>query len=232
MKLFFKRYIPVLFFAVMLAYILAGSYQHQLLQLLTKPLLLPLLMLWLALNTGNSKRRNLILVALFFSFAGDVFLLLEYKNKFLFIPGLVSFLITHILYIIYFLQLPGKGKSLFQTAPYLGLLVIVYGIALIYLLYPTLGALKIPVVIYATVIMSMLLASIHVYRRVPQRVARLFIAGACFFVVSDSLLAFNKFHTPLAYSFLIMITYCVAQYLIVKGVIIHSNSSELKAEPI
>ncbi len=217
MTIFLKRSLPVLFFATMLAYILGGIWQNQPLQLFTKPLLIPLLMWWVWLNTGPSKRRSIILVALFFSFAGDVFLLFEYKNPVLFIPGLISFLLTHILYIVYFLSLPGTQKSLLRTSPLLALLVVGYGLALLYILYPSLGALKIPVIIYATVIMCMLLASLHVYKRIPQAAGRLFIAGACFFILSDSLLAVNKFHNPLAFPFLIMLTYCMAQFLIVKG---------------
>lgn len=224
MRILLKRFLPILFFAATLAYIMGGIWQSQPLQLFTKPILIPLLMLWAWLNAPASKNRSLLLVALFFSFAGDVFLLLEYKNPQFFIPGLVSFLLTHILYIVYFLSLPGNRKSLLKTAPYLGLLVVAYGIALVYILFPKLGALKIPVLIYATVIMSMLLASIHIYYKVPQRAGRLLIAGACFFVLSDSLLAFNKFHSPLAFPFLIMVTYCVAQYLIVKGFLLNSRT--------
>ena len=224
MSVFLKRFLPIFFFAAMLGYIMAGIWQNQPLQLLTKPLLIPLLMLWVWLNVAITKDRILILVALFFSFAGDVFLLLEYKEPLLFIPGLVSFLLTHILYIVYFLSLPKGKKSLLKTAPHLVLLVLAYGMALVYILFPALGALKIPVLIYAMVIMSMLLASIHIYYRVPLRVGRLFIAGACFFVLSDSMLAFNKFHSPIIFPFLIILTYCVAQYFIVKGFIISNHA--------
>jgi len=220
MSLLLKRFLPVFFLAIMLAYIIAGIWQNQLLQLFTKPLLIPLLMLWVWLNVAFTKNRSLILAALFFSFAGDVFLLFEYKNPALFIPGLVSFLLTHILYIVYFLSLPNGKKSLLKTAPYLGLLVLAYGVALIYILSPSLGALKVPVVIYAVVIMSMLLASLHIYYRVSKTAGGLFIAGACFFVLSDTLLAFNKFHSPLAFPFLIMLTYCMAQYFIGNGFIL------------
>ena len=223
MSLLLKRFLPVFFFAIMLAYIMAGIWQNQLLQLFTKPLLIPLLMLWVWLNVAFTKTRSLILAALFCSFAGDVFLLFEYKNPVLFIPGLVSFLLTHILYIVYFLSLPNGKKSLLKTLPYLGLLVLAYGVALIYILFPSLGSLKIPVVIYAVVIMSMLLASLHIYYRVSKGAGVLFIAGACFFVLSDSLLAFNKFHSPLAFPFLIMLTYCTAQYFIVKGFIVSNG---------
>ncbi len=224
MTIFLKRFLPALFFATMLAYILAGIWQNQPWQLVTKPLLMPLLMWWVWLKAVPTKNRTLILVALFFSFAGDVFLLLEYKEPFLFIPGLVSFLLTHILYIVYFLWLPGSRKTLLKTAPYIGLLVIAYGFALVYFLYPSLGALKIPVLIYAIIIMSMLLASIHIYYRVSKRTALLFIAGACFFVLSDSMLAFNKFQSPLIFPFLIMLTYCLAQFLIVKGFLLNTTS--------
>ncbi|RYF87580.1 MAG: hypothetical protein EOO03_10470 [Chitinophagaceae bacterium] len=51
----------------------------------------------------------------------------------------------------------------------------------------------------------------------------MFIAGAAFFVLSDSLLAINKFHTSLQCSFMVMVTYCLAQYLVVKGVILLEN---------
>jgi uncharacterized membrane protein YhhN len=44
--------------------------------------------------------------------------------------------------------------------------------------------------------------------------------GASFFVISDSLLAINKFYQPFAHAgILIMLTYCTAQYFIVQGFI-------------
>ncbi len=225
MKQFLQRSLPVFFFAAMAGYIMAGIWQNQPLQLFTKPLLIPLLMLWVWLNVPATKARSLILLALFFSFAGDVFLLLEYKEPFLFVPGLASFLLTHVLYIVYFLSLPKGKQSLLKTAPYLGLLVVAYGVGLIYFLYPFLGALQIPVLIYAIVIMAMLLSSVHIYGRVPRLAGRLFIAGAFFFIVSDSMLAFNKFYMPLIYPLFIMLSYCTAQYFIVKGFILSSLHS-------
>jgi hypothetical protein len=43
---------------------------------------------------------------------------------------------------------------------------------------------------------------------------------AVLFVSSDSLVAFNKFYNPLVLSsFIIMITYLIAQYLIVSGIL-------------
>jgi len=96
---------------------------------------------------------------------------------------------------------------------------------LLYFLFPHLGKLKIPVVIYAVVILLMLLASIHTYNNVQKEAGILFIAGAGFFIISDSLLAINKFHTPLLFPFFIILTYAIAQYLLVKGFIQQSQSN-------
>jgi uncharacterized membrane protein YhhN len=46
------------------------------------------------------------------------------------------------------------------------------------------------------------------------------VSGAVLFLVSDSLLAINKFYAPVLYSgFFIMLTYSLAQYFIVSGII-------------
>lgn len=219
MRIITKRFAPAVFFFVMVLYIAGGLLGFQYLQLATKPLLIPILIGWLLACTRISRRRNLFILALLFSFAGDVFLLFEFINPFLFIPGLLSFLITHILYIVYFLSIKPVRVSLLRTASWLWPVVIMYTAVLLYLLLPKLGDLKIPVTVYALVITGMLLASLHIYKRVNPNCGRDFVLGALFFVVSDSLLAINKFYTPLPFSFLIMVTYCIAQYLLVKGFI-------------
>ena len=74
--------------------------------------------------------------------------------------------------------------------------------------------------IYAAVICTMLLGSLHILYKVNRPANILYVSGALFFVMSDSLLAVNKFYQPLAYAgVFIMLTYCLAQYLIVRGFI-------------
>ncbi len=224
MRLFTKRFAAPLFFIVTALYIAGGVLAIPNLQLATKPLLIPILIGLLLAATRSSRRRNLFIVALLFSWAGDVFLLFENVNAKLFIPGLVCFLVTHVLYIIFFLSIKPVRISLLKTAPWIWPLVLLYVVGLLYLLVPTLGALKIPVIGYALIITGMLLASLHIYKRVNPNAGKHFILGAFFFVVSDSLLAINKFYTPIPFSFLIILTYCVAQYLLVKGFIFQSRN--------
>jgi uncharacterized membrane protein YhhN len=98
--------------------------------------------------------------------------------------------------------------------------VIAYGLSLIWLLFPYLGSLKIPVIVYAAVICTMLLCSLHVFLKVKSPSNIFYLLGAASFVLSDSLLAFNKFYQPFPFAAVcIMLTYCAAQYGIVKGAI-------------
>jgi len=187
---------------------------------ITKPLLIPLLVLLLLFTTTNAPRKKLLLIGLVFSWLGDLFLLFEEKNALFFIFGLVFFLTTHIFYIIYFLTIQSPHISFLKKQPWLILLVTGYGILLVWFLYPHLKELKIPVIVYAMVICTMLLCSIHIFLKVNRPANSLYVTGAAFFVLSDSLLAVNKFYQPFAYAgVFIMLTYCAAQFCIVKGFI-------------
>lgn len=183
---------------------------------ISKALLIPvLMMLWRTADEQPGK--YLLLTGLFFSWMGDVLLMFEPQHKLFFIFGLAAFLTTHIFYIIFFLK-KRTGRSLLAKQPWWLILVPAYGFALVWLLYPKLGDLRVPVIAYATVICTMLLCSIHVFGKINTRAGWLYIGGAFFFVVSDSLLALNKFYQPYPYAGpLIMVTYCLAQFLIVRG---------------
>jgi uncharacterized membrane protein YhhN len=185
-----------------------------------KPLLLPVLIVLLASATPAVAGKRIMLAALFFSWLGDMFLLFENKNSLFFIFGLASFLTTHILYIIYFLSIRSNQMSLLKKQPILIAAVLAYGIVLVWLFFPHLNELKIPVIVYATVICTMLLCSLHIFLKANKPANIFFVFGALFFVLSDSLLAINKFYQPFIFAGVcIMLTYCAAQYFIVTGFI-------------
>ncbi|MEO6720448.1 MAG: lysoplasmalogenase [Ferruginibacter sp.] len=183
-----------------------------------KPLLMPALIVLLLQGANPIKEKKIVLIGLICAWLGDTFLLFETKDPLFFIAGLASFLLTHVCYIIYFLRLRVSSISMLKKQPIIILLVIAYGAGLFIFLNPYLGDLKIPVLVYAIVICSMLLCAVHIYSRVNEPSNKLYVAGALFFVVSDSLLAINKFYMPLFLSHSsIMLTYCMAQYFIVSG---------------
>jgi uncharacterized membrane protein YhhN len=214
------RLFSILFWIITCIDIAAIVYGSSSIHFFVKPLLIPTLMLLLIYSKTGGKEKWWLLTGLFFSFLGDVFLLYEYKNALFFIFGLASFLITHVFYIIYFLKIKSTQLSLLRQQPWIAALVAGYGCSLVMLLYPGLGDLKIPVIVYAGVICFMLLCSLHIFYKTGRPSNVYFVTGALLFVISDSLLAVNKFLTPFTSAgIFIMLTYCAAQFFIVMGFI-------------
>lgn len=206
----------ICFFIVAGIQLLAIATALDWLRQISKPLLMPVLAWALYCNTPKVKGRYLLIVALLFSWAGDCLLMFDQRHELFFIGGLISFLLTHILYIIYFLGIKGAQASLLKSKPYLALPVPLYCIALLWVLFPHLGSLTIPVIVYAIVIGSMLLAAIQAYAKLIPTAANFYLWGAILFIASDSILAINKFLPSFAgASFLIMLSYCAAQLCIV-----------------
>ena len=195
-----------------------------------KPLLLPSIVAAVA-NSGRFPTRRLLVWALLFSWFGDMVLMFADKGESYFIVGLVLFLTAHILYIVLFVRQTHRWS--FSGLFWLGLLAVaVYLIGMLYVLYPTLGGLKIPVTVYAVVISAMLLAAFHSSLAWEHRGKLYMLSGAVCFVLSDSLLALNKFKAPLPQaSFWIMATYLAAQLLIAYGVLSLNKKQQAVAAP-
>ena len=181
-----------------------------------KPFIIPLLSISVFLS-GKMEFKPLLISALFFSWIGDVVLLFANQGVIYFIIGLVSFLIAHLFYIVLFSKLQKVTTIKYKRfIP----LVLLYLFGLLSFLWEKLGGMKIPVIIYALVISTMLLVAIKGYFTWNSKSGKLLLIGAVFFVLSDSILAINKFYVPIYLSsFWIMSTYITAQFLIVNGVL-------------
>jgi uncharacterized membrane protein YhhN len=131
------------------------------------------------------------------------------------------------MYATQFFKTPGTG-AVFYRRFYLLLPVIFYGVVLVFLLYDHLDGMRLPVIIYAIVILTMLIAAINRYEKAGGLSFILVLAGALLFVISDSLIAVNKFGFPFRFSDVAdMTTYIAAQYLIVTGVLKQSEEKFL-----
>lgn len=189
-------------------------------EIITKPLLLIVLIAYFIISTNSfsSGLKKWILGALFFSWIGDVLLLFVEDNPAFFLAGLSSFLLAHLFYIFFFhivrIQENVRGK-IFLLLP-----VLFYYAILMIILSPRLGDMKLPVRIYGIVICFMLMLALHMRYIKYSKAGLLMMTGACLFVVSDSVLAINKFYSPFKYAgVIIMLTYGVAQWLITRGAI-------------
>jgi uncharacterized membrane protein YhhN len=185
-----------------------------------KPLILPILMLIVTFSE-NFPTKKILLTALIFSWIGDIVLLFASKGELYFIFGLVSFLVSHLVYIVLFNKQQTTRENDNKVQFWIGVLLIIgYFTFMIFTLFPKLGPLKIPVLVYAIVITTMLFFAFKGSLKWAIPANNYILIGAIVFVSSDSVLAFNKFYTPIENaSFYIMATYCLAQYLIVKGIL-------------
>jgi uncharacterized membrane protein YhhN len=191
-----------------------------------KALIIPLLMILYISNikTFKSMLNICMFSGLFFSWAGDVLLEFSNNNTNMFILGLGSFLLAHIMYFIVFISTPGKNSILTSRVVQI-IPVIVFGLVLVSYLYSDLGDMRGPVIAYAVVILTMLAGALNRKEKVTGRSYWLVLVGAVLFVISDSAIAINKFSHPFEYSgIVIMSTYIIAQYLIITGYIYQARS--------
>ncbi len=159
-------------------------------------------------------RRSLPLqLALAGSLAGDVFLMVPGY----FIPGLVSFLCAHLAYIAVFKRDLAWFPSRRALAATLGFGLVMYGVLWVGGLP---AALRVPVAAYVLVIALMAAQAIGRATVLRTPGAVWVAVGACCFMLSDTLLAINRFVTPLPLAPLwVLSTYYAAQVLIVRGLL-------------
>ena len=211
----------LILFAVALGTYIAGiQLPDQTIQYISKPLLMPLLAIYFitSVNGMATRLKTWVIAALFFSWAGDVLLMFEEKDQLFFMLGLSAFLIAHIFYIILFHHI--RVRESVKGNPWLMVIVVVYYGALITLLSPFLGEMKWPVRVYGIVISFMFMLAMHMLFIRNKMAGKWMMAGAMLFVVSDSVLAINKFYQPFeGAGIVIIVTYCLAQLFIVEGAV-------------
>ena len=213
-----KKYWYLLFAVILIVDLVGIQLQNKDLQIFSKPLIIPVLIGFFdsQLTSITKGISRWILAALLFSIAGDALLMFEEKNSIFFLLGLSAFLLAHIFYIVFFHRVRVKEKV--KSNPWLLIAVVVYYAALITLLSPFLGDMKIPVLVYGIVISFMFMLAMHMLFIKNKSAGQWMMFGALLFVISDSVLAVNRFYQPFEFAgILIMLTYGLAQLFIVEG---------------
>ncbi len=214
---------------LLFALLVAGELVAQLTELewlhhLCKPLIMVFLGLYYALSTSRQQRSWLVLLAVLFSFLGDSLLMYESRNEMYFLLGLGAFLAAQLFYLFTYREHSDYRESNASQISRLRLAfpVVLAGTGLFVILYPTLRELQIPVFLYAMVITAMVITAIYRLGRTSFNSFVLVLFGALLFMLSDSLLAINKFLEPIpSAGFWIMLTYISAQFLIITGLLRH-----------
>lgn len=220
-----KRWLLILFFAFAVLEIVSQIFNLSNLHFVTKPMLVIFLAAFYRQSVPSVNGR--FFLALIFCWLGDVFLLFDRVNEIFFMAGLGSFLLAHLILIFTYRILVTPEDNFKGTQRIrLSFPIILVGSGLVVVLYPLLGELQIPVIIYALALTLMVLQSIFRLGRTNAKSFWLVFLGAVFFMLSDSLLAINKFYQPISFAGVwVMTTYIAAIYLIVSGVIAHDEQT-------
>ena len=165
-----------------------------------------------ALRLLRGRDRWLMAGALFLSTVGDV--LIELGDRY-FMFALGAFALAHVLYTILFVsywRTSGIGRGGDRYA--LVAATVLYSGVLLWRIWPGLAnqqgaqSLKVPVIIYTVLLTIMVITAV-----LAPFVSQLIGFGAVLFLISDSLLALNRFRQPVPFAaYLIWATYYLAQF--------------------
>lgn len=160
----------------------------------------------------------LLIGALALSAAGDAFLSRPGERAFL--AGLASFLAAHILYIVLFAATGGGIAALASPRAALAIAMLAALFFVVRRLLPNVDAgLRLPVSLYVVAILAMGIAALTMNSPAV-------VLGAILFMVSDTILAWEKFLLPAGSTaerpmrYAVWITYYAAQLLITLGVLL------------
>ena len=192
------------------------------LEYVAKPAVMICLFVWLYLNTGLQGRTLWFGIGIVFSLVGDVLLMISLDRMFIF--GLVVFLFAHIAYLL------GFQNELMNITSWSVLLIVILSISAVRVMRRIVSAIRgkgqtrlvNPVIVYSTVITVMLYAAMTTLSNPSWKAgASLLVSvGAFLFYVSDLILAWNKFVSPIKNGRILNIAaYHLGQIGLIAGVI-------------
>ena len=192
------------------------------LEYIAKPGVMVCLLFWLVLEGGLQNNLLWFGVGIIFSLAGDTLLMISLER--LFIPGLAAFVLAHLSYLI------GLREQLLNVTAWSFILlffIFLNGIRLLRRIVSAMRArrqdrLIYPVIFYSLVVSLMLYAALStIFDPAWETSAAFFVsAGAFLFWLSDLILAWNRFVTPIKDSRMInILAYHLGQVGLIAGVI-------------
>ena len=221
MQAFFEKRTLTIFWFVLLLHCVFQYWQLPYVAI-TKPMLTPLLFFHLLLqdnNIGYPKGKFIYYVGLILAFFGDVMLILI--NDTFFLSGMIAFMLMNLLYSFSFLQMNRLSKSSILPLSITLAFLAFIAHAFYRFLEADMGRYKIPVLAYMVTIAVMVAFAVNVAGNMRYRRAAIsyLIPGVLVFLVENVLVAANKFHYDRDKDIfvVVMLTYGLAQYLIVKG---------------
>lgn len=220
-----KRVFLVLFIAAAALEIVSLQFDMQNLRHFARPFLMIFLGGYYFVSVSSEHRSKLVLLALLLSFIGDSLMMYGAIDVKYLHWGLTLFMLAYGAYILAFRE----HRSVEYTDQVHGVQrirmafpIILAATGLMVVLYPRLGTLQMPAILYAIVVMVMVLNALFRYQRTPSESFWMVSGGAILLLVSNSLFAIDNFLEPIASAAVIVaIIYVCAQFLIIHGLLKH-----------
>ncbi len=181
---------------------------------LSKPLLLfSLAVFFINRNGFTTISIKQVAAALALSLAGDVLLMRD--GEFFFLGGMAAFLLAHLFYLLFYF---GQRLKASITPILGGVAVAGAGLWTLYTYVNTPPELELYLYVYGIVLgLHFVISLLFAYAN--KGLQWLSALGAFLFLISDLILAFNKFNESTVYlSIAVMLTYGLAQYCIVLSI--------------
>ena len=215
------------YWSIAILEIIALTFTIDLLHQICKPLLMIALLIYFWDQSDQRKTEkwvSLVTLGLAFSWVGDIMLLFTFKHFMFFFAGLTAFLAAHIVFIFAYKKATYHDKLNFHWS-FFPLVIAAYLALMAYLILPYIDSIiQVPVTIYALVLALTLVVAWYRKNQTNADSFQLVVLGAALFVISDSILAINRFSHTIPYAGVaVMSTYIIAQWLIVNGLLKHKK---------
>ncbi len=220
----------ILYYGLVAVFMCSVLFDQLLVHYVVKPLFMVALMIFhrKQLNGNFGYFSKAVQFGLFFSWIGDIALMIDERYPILFVVGLGAFLIAHLGYAAAFMRNVKDSnsplnipKSAMMALPFLA----ITGCFFYYMKDGLPAELFIPVLAYTIVITIMGITAAVRHTHVDSKSYNWILIGAILFILSDMVIAINKFVVDFEYDAILnMALYLTGQFMITVGAVYFANS--------
>ena len=225
----FKRF-SQLYYLLVAVFMSTVLFDLPWLHYMVKPLFMIMLILFLHWQIGGKYNFffKAVQFGLFFSWIGDIALMFDEQVEILFVVGLAAFLVAHLGYSLGFVgnirdskEKLQVGKGVVTAIPFAAFT----GCFFYYMKDGLPAELFVPVLAYTIVISIMGITAALRHGHVGSKTFQWVLWGAILFILSDCVIAVNKFVIDFEYDAILnMALYLSGQYMITVGAVHHSKN--------
>ncbi|MCH7397079.1 lysoplasmalogenase [Belliella sp. DSM 107340] len=200
----------------------------------TKPLILPVLLFFLLLKFKSTKHQLIppLMIATFFSFLGDIFLMVQVEESLFKLLGICTFIVAQTAYALlyYYSTYDFKKRKINIIQRWPEFLTIIITMTTLIFVFPTLGVFAVPAIIYTVIGSIAIVFALNRRFYVSQKSFIITIIGVIFFYLGDAIMGHDLFLSNKHLHVIVLLFYILAHFLIIKGIMIQIDK-EIKRTP-